>query len=464
MSQYSIFINIDNDYQTNKKNYFLVIFPPHFYSLVRLWIHSLNTTFKKKFEPIFIVSNRDEMIIKNNFIEIKNKKNQGRNLIECFSERDFNKIISKTKEVDKLIINLFKKQKNVFILPYTSSGLFLNKKITYLSTNPQISEYFDKKINGYKIFKQLKINPSPFKAIRYYSSLFFYKKPFFLTGMYSSGSRNSSIIYNNVDLIRLFRKFTNENQKLPFVHVKFIKKIKYFPSVHAYISNNKNIQIITISDQIIDFQGKYCGGIVPSSLSKEIRDTISKRTLKVGNYLGKKGFLGFYCVDFLIDSKNKIYATDINPRRSDTYFAISYLYNKQKINISQSEINTLTKKSYQQKIKDLNLNRYFGYLAINSDNRIYFKEYKNTIKNLKINMFYKINNIIKGGKAGYFYTYENSLYLLQKKMHYISSILDKNYFKKNDFSKNIFKKITRSFIVVNKILYTDILKFLYKKF
>lgn len=107
---------------------------------------------------------------------------------------------------------------------------------------------------------------------------------------------------------------------------EFIENIKDSPSVQGYIDLQGKTKVFATHEQILDSTGMvFQGSLFPAN--KNIRHKMSNYCQKVGESLSKKGYIGFFAVDF-VEHEDKISAIEINLRQGGTthpYFMIKLL-------------------------------------------------------------------------------------------------------------------------------------------
>ncbi|MBW7954731.1 ATP-grasp domain-containing protein [Candidatus Gracilibacteria bacterium] len=116
-----------------------------------------------------------------------------------------------------------------------------------------------------------------------------------------------------------------KNKKL--IIEEFIEKIGS-PSVQFFINkeNNKSI-IFGITDQILEDGKVYLGNTSPSIyLNGSVGDELIKQSKEIIKYISSLGYVGFGGIDFIIDNKKNIFATEVNARFTGaTYPALTSL-------------------------------------------------------------------------------------------------------------------------------------------
>lgn len=338
--------NLKNEIFLDDNEYFFSFFFDRFEYANKLWIDALDKKFKKKFKPINILSakqnylfEKENYVVLNQKLKELRKKTKDSNLIFIQESEELNKEFSESTFIKDLCEKLLLKQKKIFLVGYTTSNLNItDKRIIILGPAPQIATKYDNKLEQIKLFEKLDI---PRTNIRIYDSLAEIEtkeqKPFFLSSSYTSGGFQTKIIAQNEDLKLFYNKLLDMNKKSSFLVADLVKNIRYSPNVTALISNNADIEIISFGDQILNVN-VYLGNIYPSQTSDNVKNSIFDITKKVGKHLYDEGFRGLFGLDFIVDSKNKIYTVDLNPRRQGNYL-ITALMNRNNYNLIKSELN-----------------------------------------------------------------------------------------------------------------------------
>ncbi len=318
---------LDSDIAYNNKEYFFTFLSDRFEYMNVLWTKALSKRFDKKFEPISILSckqnkffEKRNYIIINKILKLLNKKLNNDNLVYLEDYEDTNLEFSKSGFIKNLIKTLLKKQNTIFILCFTSANLKIKTPgVTILGPDPEITTKFDNKVEHVKLFEKLGL---PRNKTRLYKNLDKIKKsekyPFFISASYTSGGNESRTIYTETDLDTFYADLRELNKKSIFVVADLITDIINAPNVNAIVTDKDDTRIICISDQILR-GNKYLGNVYPSKVSSNQKDEIISVTKKVGNYLSVLGFRGIFGIDFLIDKKGQIFTTDLNPRRQGGY-------------------------------------------------------------------------------------------------------------------------------------------------
>lgn len=451
---------LTDDFLTNNKNYFFYIFPPQFNFIADLWKDKLKKIYTQEFEPIFVSSFYNPRLEGKNYLILNSKNKFYKKQSFSLSARDLNKEFSNLDSVNDLIINLLKRQKEILVIPYTTSELIIkHKNVTILGPNSKIVNFLDNKANAYNLFKKLKLKCLNFKIFPNLASINLNNLiyPNFISASFSSGSSQSKILNNKEDFFNFKNNLNEENKKNKFVLVDYIDK-KIAIESSAYVLSNNKIIILNIIDEISN--GTICvGNIYPSSINDKIRKQIEYLTCKIGNYISSLGFRGNFGCGFILDKNNNLYISDLNPRKQGFYIG-DFLFS----NVSPIDLDIFTflklKLKLPNKIFSKKINGFWAYYQSLVSYHFYlkpfFKNKENDLLNFKkyiYTSFWETKKIILSRNAFYIQvfakTYKDLLGKIKKKeIELIFSYVEKeNILKiyKNKFKKNIFYRIVRFF-------------------
>ena len=157
---------------------------------------------------------------------------------------------------------------------------------------------------------------------------------------------------------------------------------KYLPNsvsvnTHVFVSDTVNlvtpgsIQIIEQYDDQLVYRG--ADFISYRDIPYNTREEIRKMSINICNMLRENGYLGVAGLDFIIDSKNNVFCTEINPR----FQASSVIISKYLRDIKNTKLNATSQKADNTKFKIRtwfnNVKIYFGdcYNQIEEDTSIY---------------------------------------------------------------------------------------------
>jgi len=319
---------LDKDMFTNDKHYFISFLNNRFDYLNSRWKESLEKRFNKTFIPIYIISaERSKKFTPDNYIIINKRllsirKRKGKKVIATERALELNQDVSNSPFIQELIDKLVKKQKKIFIIPYTSSLLKINNKnAVILGVRPKISTKLSHRENIFKVFRKCSISTPFIKTFRNYNALLKVidkHLPCFIYASYAMGGKESKEIYSREDLEAFHKSLRKINRDQPFIMTHLIPKIKYSPNVSAIVTGKHKTDVLIITDQILHGHS-YAGTLYPSIVPDMLKKKIITATKKVGNQLSEKGFRGMFGIDFLITPDGNHYATDLNCRRQGSY-------------------------------------------------------------------------------------------------------------------------------------------------
>lgn len=427
---------LDEDIFTNNINYYFTDLDGKYEYTNTIMPGLLEIEFKRKFEPIYILSSiPNKYYKKRNYVILNSDLKKSRNIhtIELLDSEELNEEFSKSTFIKELINKLDKKQDTIFIYNFTSSFLSIkHPKITIIGPNPKIATKYDSKYNHYKLFKKLGIPTVRFEFCKDINAITKHNKinyPLYFFSNYSSGGLESRIIYNTEELVLFHSNLQIINRKGPFIVSEYHRNVQVSPNVNAIIVNKK-VHVLNITDQILNGH-KYLGNIYPSKISVDQKKTIVNYVTKIGKNLADEGFEGLFGCDFIIDNGGSIYIVDLNPRRQGGYITLC-LINKRLIEI---ELQIALDPKLNSAI-DLNFDCDFVWahskLAVKSDgvNKITKAFRINTeespfkkIGSEFMTSFYPIDYSINIGSIGYYLTTGKDYELVFKKLQKKTTML-----------------------------------------
>ena len=100
---------------------------------------------------------------------------------------------------------------------------------------------------------------------------------------------------------------------------------KYSLSAQLHLSNDE-IEILKITQQLIDEKGKYLGTNFSPKLEQNIYDDYSRKLKVIGNLLSTNGYKGFIGVDSIVDKENKVIPIiEFNARLTQVTYLLRYV-------------------------------------------------------------------------------------------------------------------------------------------
>ncbi len=340
-----IFYKLDKEIFTNRKEYFFTILDNRFELINDQLIDLLQEKYQKKFEPIYILSaepgkyhRKSNYIIINRRLKKLRQRFKNKKSILLQHAGDLNKEFSESKFVKKVIDSLSKKQERIFVISFSSFGLNLsNNKIINIGAKKELVEKYDNKIEQIKLFRKLKLPISETKIYKNAENLRKAKidYPSFVSPAFTSGGTENAIIFSKKHLSIFFSKLRKINKGKEFLVAKYIENIFSSPNSVGIVCGKNDTRILCLTDQIV--RGvKHTGNIYPTSADDKNKAEMITVTKKIGDYLSSLGFRGMYGCDFIIDSKNKLYIVELNPRRQSCYLMLQLI--AKNINLLEVEL------------------------------------------------------------------------------------------------------------------------------
>jgi predicted ATP-grasp superfamily ATP-dependent carboligase len=308
--------------------YFISFLTDRFGILNERWAAALGERFGKKFVPVYVLaaehgggfSEENYVVLNHEMARLWEDQNR-KDLINLIYPEDLNRLASDSPYLQDLIARLLQRQKQVFVLSFTSVWLeFHDPRIVILGPRPEVANRFDDKSEHVRTLETLGILDNPMKVYDTYHKLIADQPnyPFFISASYSSGGIESRRISTPEELDAFYASLRPVNQQQPLIWSNYLPDIVAAPNSNAIVSGLNQTQITCIADQILR-DNRYMGNVFPSSVSSDMQQQIMDQTKLVGDYLSQQGYRGVFGMDFLITSDNRIYACDINPRRQGGY-------------------------------------------------------------------------------------------------------------------------------------------------
>lgn len=413
---------LDEDIFSNDIHYFFSIHGPRFEHMNKLMADSLRKKYKKQFKPISIYNAwPNEIYGKSNYIVVNERsyklsKELDKHVVYLSDYEDINEEFSRNLIVNKVAKQLLKKQKNIFVYPFTTA--FLQpplQEFTVLGPNNELARNLDNKVNQFKLFNKLCL---PCNNSRIFESIEDLKEheheivPSYKSASYTSGGNESSLIYSTEMLHEFLSKLRIINKHNSFVVSEIFEDIVLAPNVNAIVTSDGKVYILVLSDQIL--QGnRYLGNTYPSLASKQNIQEIYDITNKIGVYLTGQGYRGLFGCDFLINKAGDLVVVDLNPRHQGGYVCNGLAL--QNMNISMTDMELAVLNDEEINLSQQALDKYHGFAW--SHNKItppekgisikngYHKgeinlPFENVGKNF-ITQFYKEGSVFIDGYIGY---------------------------------------------------------------
>jgi len=101
-----------------------------------------------------------------------------------------------------------------------------------------------------------------------------------------------------------------------FIQIDPTSMVSY-PAIYTFIAPDGTLEVKGISNMFIGPQGAFEGVTIDSSLMDTVlTNQILEFNKVIGQLLSYYGYKGFYNIDFIVSDTGKLYATEVNIRRS----------------------------------------------------------------------------------------------------------------------------------------------------
>ena len=355
-----------------KKNkmYFLYIGAVKRWEICKFFLKPLKKYYNKNVEIIYIFPNFPPKYFKGNYIVYNNKLKQliKKTKSKCYAGRSssaFNRLVSRSDTVKKLIRNILKNQKDVFIKLYKDSPEFsLHKQIKNIKLlGPQVRIFnkYDNKLFQHEIADVLGVpQPKWFLAHNKIELLSLYQKHFqnkkaYVTKLHCLGGSGCGIVESRKEILHHPHI---KKERCKYIIEDFVR-FKDSPTTSAIIANENEVFFNGVMDQLLDGINNV-GTIYPSSMNKKIQNKLEEYTVRIASYLGAQGLKGFVSLDFVVDKNNKIYFSEINPRIGGSTLEKIYMHEMTKPkgfpSLPELEFRALTKNTFG-KIKSMKIKK-----------------------------------------------------------------------------------------------------------
>jgi predicted ATP-grasp superfamily ATP-dependent carboligase len=338
--------HLEKNLATNKTCYFFSILGPRFKVMNELMAESLSRHFGREYKPIYIFSSHPNKYFANGSYIVLNEradsveKSLKENVIYLQEYEDLNQEFAKSPLVHKIAKQLFAKQEQIPVYSFTTSFLELSDpRWLVLGPNSTVSTFFDNKIEHYKLFKQLGLPTNKARVFRNKDELLRKNRtyPGYITASYTSGGNESGLIYNEEMLRSFLSRLRGVNDRGQFLVAEVFEHIVAMPNVNAIVTGKNKTSVLVISDQIMRGT-RYLGNVYPASASPKHVEQIKRITIKIGNFLSRKGYRGLFGCDFLVNNKGKLVVIDLNPRHQGGYACNALALKAMGINLTDLEL------------------------------------------------------------------------------------------------------------------------------
>ncbi len=210
-----------------------------------------------------------------------------------------------------------------------------DRRFRVLAPSLTLKDMFDDKLHQLEIFTSLDVKTPKTFVRRLHETTFIEASdildgPFVVQPSVGSSGENTYIVDNKID-------FDGVNEALgPDQRVK-LSKYMPLPSLNGHcvvLHTREGLRAIAVcpSVQVVGAHGCtnraeiYCGNdfAAAKKIPKAVREKTCSIMEKVGLFMGRKGFLGVFGMDFLLDN-DEVLALEINPRFQGSTMLLSLL-------------------------------------------------------------------------------------------------------------------------------------------
>lgn len=413
---------LDKDIYTNKVEYFFSLHGPRFEYMNNSMATSLSKRFGKEFRPIRTLNAwPSQQYDTGNYVILNKKsykiaKDLGKPVVYLPDYEDMNVEFTQNKTIQGIASKLLKKQKTVYVYPFTTSFLDLPPDIfTILGPNSKLAKKYDDKVCQAELFESLGLPRNRAGVFKDEKSLLASEAdiiPCYLSAAYTSGGNESSLIYDSKMLHEFLARLRPVNKRSHFLVTDIFKDLVLAPNVSAIITAQGKTHILMVTDQLL--QGnRYLGNIYPSIAEKKHLKQIYDTTKILGVYLAKEGYKGLFGCDFLINSRGDLVVVDLNPRHQGGYACNGLALKQKGISLTDIELATYQAEevtlSQKELDKELNFAWSHSKLVPAEKGQIIHNEYLlndiekpfQTIGEAFVAEFYKQGSVFIEGYIGY---------------------------------------------------------------
>ncbi len=210
-----------------------------------------------------------------------------------------------------------------------------DRRFRVLAPSLALKDMFDNKLSQLELFSRLEVK-TPKTFVRYLDKITFMEASDILNGPFvvqppvGSSGENTYIVSNESDFHEV------KDVLGPAQRVK-LSKYMPVPSLNGHcvvLRTREGLRAIAVcpSVQIVGTRGctnraeVYCGNDFSAAhkVQKSIREEICTIMEKIGLFMGRKGFLGIFGMDFLLND-DEVLALEINPRFQGSTMPLSLL-------------------------------------------------------------------------------------------------------------------------------------------
>ncbi len=436
---------LDEDMYDNEVEYFFSLHGPRFEYMNKMMAISLGKKFGREFRAVRILNAwPGKQYDIPNYIVLNKKayalaEELKKPVVYLPDYEDVNVEFSRSEFIAGIANELLKKQKTVYVYPFTTSFLRLPKAVfTILGPDSELASVFDNKVNQHKLFNELGLPCNYAKIYDDEQSLIEHESeivPCYLSAAYTSGGNESGLIYDKQMLHEFLAKIRPMNKKNHFVVADIFEDLLFAPNVNALICNNGEVYILVLSDQILH-GNRYLGNIFPSDVNQGQKDQIYAITKKLGVHLSGKGYRGLFGCDFLINKKGDLVVVDLNPRHQGGYACNALTLETVGISLTEIELSALFDKEVQLSQQDLNNSMHYSWghskMVPSEKGQVIQNEYHQgsmadtfiNLGNSFVTEFYKEGSVFIDGYIGYQVHTAESRIELEENMREVRKVFD----------------------------------------
>ena len=211
----------------NNVEYFFSLHGPRFEYMNNAMAASLSKRFGKEFRPIRILNAWPSKAYDNGNYVILNKKGKkltkdlGKSVVYLPEYEDVNVEFKQSEAIQEIAVKLLKKQKTVFVYPFTTSFLDLLPDIfTVLGPSSKLAKKYDDKVCQTELFELLDLPRNNARVFKDEESLIANEAniiPCYLSAAYTSGGNESGLIYDTKMLHEFLARLRPVNKRSHFL-------------------------------------------------------------------------------------------------------------------------------------------------------------------------------------------------------------------------------------------------------
>lgn len=303
--------------------YILYVGDPKYIHTTDFLTKTLAEEYGKPVEVINILPNIPSPYLEGNFAAVNDVlaeymlKENGSTYYLPLDQPEINSDVCGSEFVHGLIEEILEEQSELFVNLFKSTPeMTLGSDARVKVIGPQGSLYheFDNKLNQRRIVHELGIpTPRSFIAQSIDQLIEMFEREFkddaFVTSANGFGGNGTQRVQNATEILSC-EKFRDQSGYI----ISEYLSLKSSPCSLALVANEDEVIVVSIADQVMDGP-TYIGTVYPSDAGEEHMETMKDYTERIGQYLGGKGYRGFFGVDFMIDQQDKLFFVEINPRK-----------------------------------------------------------------------------------------------------------------------------------------------------